>query len=294
METYESHRRKLRRLQRKNYILLRRFKRYVASAKGAYVRWMYYFEHTDPELSGKYSRIVAHIETGIQPVLVRYTSDMLDILEEEITPNNIYDLKLKLLKFKEREMGLITSYFRECLIKEFPERRVYEERLNYFANLISRLSARLKKLVDEEFIEEEIGVDAETGHTIFYRPATKEYILRHKDMLFEIRRSKELGVELTCSVETGKGHEVPFIAEVACATSVKELDRGKLTYFIEGLVEKLDGYFHHYFEEVKSGVQKKGIEYRMVGVMPPAFPMAELIIEKKSVRPWHQKERRAI
>ena len=146
---------------------------------------------------------------------------------------------------------------------------------------ITELGEKVKVAPEEEYI----GVDADTGHDIYYNRGTKEYVLRHKKTKEEIKRDVYLEVEETVSIDTEEGHEVPFVAEVSGSTRVKEMGRKELNKWEEEFQKSLDEFFHKQpgFDKIKSRAMKKGVEYR-VGGTAPDWNVVDIVIEKKEPR----------
>lgn len=128
----------------------------------------------------------------------------------------------------------------------------------------------------EEF--EDVGVDTETGFLIKYSTTNQEYVLF--DGTREIKRSNYLEITETLSIETGQGHQVPFVCELSSITSVGRMNARGISRTENTIQKTLDDYFHKVkgFEKIKSSVLKTGVEYRFVGNR--SYPKLRVLIEK--------------
>ena len=151
------------------------------------------------------------------------------------------------------------------------------------ADAISELEEKIIVVIPPE--EEYIGIDAETGHDIYYNRRTREYVLRDKKTKKEIRRSTYLEVDETVSIDTGEGHDIPFVAEVTGSTRVRRMGRAELDMWEREFQTTLDKFFHSQkgFDQIKSRAMKKGVEYK-IGGKAPDWNEVDVVIEKKEPR----------
>lgn len=139
---------------------------------------------------------------------------------------------------------------------------------------------KLPEKPKEEF--EDIGTDTETGFKIRYSLSKEEYVLF--DGIREIKRSKFLEVTETLSVETGSGHETPFVCELTSRTNVGKMKVKEIVRTEDSIQEILDKFFHEQksLNQIKNKVIKTGVEYRLSDKQ--TYPKVKVIIEKSQPR----------
>jgi len=136
--------------------------------------------------------------------------------------------------------------------------------------------SRYRPIKQETF--EDIGIDSETGFEIKYSLENEEYVLFDKEK--EIKRTKSIEVSETLSIETEKGHELPFVCELTSKTSVSKMGRKDVNNLEKGIQTSLDDFFHKQkgFDQIKNSVLKTGVEYRMTD--KTTYPKTRVLIEK--------------
>lgn len=77
--------------------------------------------------------------------------------------------------------------------------------------------------------EELIAPEEITGYNIYYHTQDLNYPIRHPDTNELIRTESELVIEITGSVETRTGHDVPMVLEITAITTVAEADLAEIT-----------------------------------------------------------------
>jgi hypothetical protein len=132
----------------------------------------------------------------------------------------------------------------------------------------------------EEF--EDVGIDTETGFLIKYSTTNQEYVLF--DGTREIKRSNYLEITETLSIETGSGHETPFVCELTSRTNVGKMNQKQLAGTEDSIQETLDKFFHEQkgLNQIKKKVIKTGVEYRLSDKQ--TYPKVKVIIEKSQPR----------
>lgn len=155
------------------------------------------------------------------------------------------------------------------------------------ANAIQILTETRERLEEKAKLHF-IGTDTDTGREIFYDPETKEYIEVNKEGK-ETMRSKDLEITETVSIETGQGHEVPFIAEISANVRVTGLDTEEIKEKEKTIQTTLSDYFHSKpgFGQIYAEARlKEGIEYRIRKTTAPTDPTAKVKLEKTHPTKW--------
>lgn len=187
------------------------------------------------------------------------------------------------------------SRMRTNLKRDFPELSYSEiletlDELEKEGKIVYRPYTRVE--VRERYEFKKIETDSETGHTIYWDPIENNYALRHKRTGKVLRRSKRIRIDYTVSIETGKGHSVPFYCEVSASTMLVKKSADEVKHITEEGGEfqsSLDDYFHSKegFDQIKSEArkEKEGVAYRF-GRKAPRWKDAEVYIEKKRPRKY--------
>jgi hypothetical protein len=185
-----------------------------------------------------------------------------DFVEEVIkTINKVGEYDLKTLEEKITDKEILNE-----VLKELSERGIEEKEGKL---IISKPKEVLEK----------IGTDTESGFEIFYSKTNHNYVLIDNEGK-EIRRSDYLEITETASIETDKGHQVPFACELTSITSVSKMRASEIDKAEKGIQKTLDNYFHSKpgFVQIASSVMKEGVEYRLTN--KKTYPKARVIVEK--------------
>jgi len=147
-----------------------------------------------------------------------------------------------------------------------------------------RKSITRKPIVVIPLEYEYIGTDTDTGYPIYYDKREEEYVLIHPERKEEVRRTSALDIIETDSVETEKGHETPFVAEITASNTVSRMGREEI-YAREREIQKtMKEWFEEAFANIPKDkipdpdVLKVGVEYRLSEKR--ASDYVELIAEK--------------
>jgi len=132
-----------------------------------------------------------------------------------------------------------------------------------------------------------------SGYDIYYRFADKKYIIRDEKKAL-VRVETKICLELTASIETHEGHDVPVVVEITCTTYVKEKDLSALIQTEKaverGLVEWL---LAQGWGALMKGFTKEGVAYNgeihietkaWYTWTVPDYPKVHVYVEKKEPR----------
>jgi hypothetical protein len=152
-----------------------------------------------------------------------------------------------------------------------------------------RLHRKKVKPVEEQWIADEEC----SGYDIYYRFADKKYIIRDEKKAL-MRVETKICLELTASIETAEGHDVPVAVEITCTTYVKEKDLSMLIQTEKavesGLVEWL---LAQGWGNLMKGFTKEGVAYNgeihietkaWYTWQVPDYPKVHVFVEKKEPR----------
>jgi hypothetical protein len=143
-------------------------------------------------------------------------------------------------------------------------------------------------------VEEQLIADEEcSGYDIYYRFADKKYVVRDENKAL-VRVEEKICLEITASIETHEGHDVPVVVEITCTTYVKEKDLSMLIQTEKnvetGLVEWLQA---QGWGELMKGFTKEGVAYNgeihidqkaWYTWSVPDYPKVHVFVEKKEPR----------
>lgn len=142
--------------------------------------------------------------------------------------------------------------------------------------------------------EELIGDEAITGYTIFYHIENKNYPVRDPDTKELIRTETKICIELTYSISTSTGHDVPVVVEITCTTYVKEKDRSAIFQAERAIDEGLRHWLIlNDWANLLSGFEKKGVGFNGENIIIergwyswaiPDYPRVHVLVEKKKPR----------
>lgn len=152
-----------------------------------------------------------------------------------------------------------------------------------------RLHRKKVKPVEEQWI----GDEECSGYDIYYRFADKKYVVRDENKAL-VRVEDKICLELTASIETHEGHDVPVVVEITSTTYVKEKDLSMLILTEKaverGLVEWLRD---QNWGELMKGFTKEGVAYNgeihietkaWYSWQVPDLPKVHVFVEKKEPR----------
>jgi len=152
-----------------------------------------------------------------------------------------------------------------------------------------RLHRKKVKPVEEQWIADEEC----SGYDIYYRFVDKKYVIRDEKKAL-VRVETKICLELTASIETHEGHDVPVVVEITCTTYVKEKDLSALIITEKnverGLVEWLRD---QGWGELMKGFTKEGVAYNGETHIDqrgwytwsvPDLPKVHVFVEKKEPR----------
>jgi hypothetical protein len=140
----------------------------------------------------------------------------------------------------------------------------------------------VKELAKEEGIEF-ISLDADTGYSIYYNYRDGYYYEIDEEGRIR-RKSKEIEITETVSVETEEGHEVPLICEITGRTKAKGLTKKAFEAIQKKIQTQLGTFFKNFstFSNIKSEPIKIGVEVRISPISKKSYPESEVIIERYS------------
>ncbi|MEM2568156.1 MAG: hypothetical protein QXH20_06795 [Candidatus Bathyarchaeia archaeon] len=174
------------------------------------------------------------------------------------------------------------------IYREMPEIRRLEE-------AVRTEEARIKrKVIVVPPKEEYIGDEECSGYDLYFNLDTRKYVVRHPTTKEIIREEEKICMELTASISTETGHDVPLIVEISATTLVKDMDLSRLLSaekeVEEGLrrwlIEQGWGNVIHAYEKV--GVAYNGekhiIETGWYTWTVPNYPRVHVYVEKKEPR----------
>jgi hypothetical protein len=152
-----------------------------------------------------------------------------------------------------------------------------------------RLHRKKVKPIEEQWI----GDEECSGYDIYYRFADKKYIVRDENKAL-VRVENKICLELTASIETHEGHDVPVVVEITSTTYVKEKDLSMLILTEKaverGLVEWLRA---QNWGALMKGFTKEGVAYNgeihietkaWYSWQVPDLPKVHVFVEKKEPR----------
>ena len=137
-----------------------------------------------------------------------------------------------------------------------------------------------------------IGTEANTGNDLYYDPETGQYVEQEptdgRGSGLELRRGDYLEIDETMSIETGEGHDLPFVCEITATTYVRGLGRRDIDFLVKdnGTIQKtIDDFFHTMkgFDQIKSSVMKTGVEFKLKKGTPE-YPDVDVLVEKTEPR----------
>lgn len=151
------------------------------------------------------------------------------------------------------------------------------------------LTAILKKIIEELIADEEC-----TGYDIFYDVERKKYVVRDPKTKEKIREENKICMELTASIETSEGHEVPVVVEITCTTYVKQMSLSELVKAEKAVEEGLRKWLiEQGWEALMHGFEKVGVAYNGEEHIKKAgrytwfvhdYPRVNVLVEKKQPR----------
>ena len=180
--------------------------------------------------------------------------------------------------------------------------RIYPQ-MNYIRNTelpaLDEEIERERRVIAEKIVpppvrEERVADEECTGYDIFYDLDDKIYNIRDPETRELIRRENKICMELTASIETGGGHDVPVVVEITCTCYVKEKGLTDLiaaekkveASLREWLIEQGWANLIHAF--IKEGVAYNGEEHVKAEARYPWFipdyPKVHVLVEKKRPR----------
>jgi hypothetical protein len=135
---------------------------------------------------------------------------------------------------------------------------------------------RLRRKKVKPPLEEQWIADEEcSGYDIYYRFAGKKYVVRDENKAL-VRVEDRICLELTASIETHEGHDVPVVVEITCTTYVEEQDLSTLIQTEKAVERGLVGWLSaHDWGNLMSGFTKEGVAYN-----------GEVHIDTKAWYPW--------
>jgi len=151
-----------------------------------------------------------------------------------------------------------------------------------------------QKIVPPPVREERVADEECTGMDIFFDLDDKIYNVRDPETRELIRREEKICMELTASIETGGGHDVPVVVEITCTCYVKEKGLSDLiaaekkveASLREWLIEQGWGNLIQAF--IKEGVAYNGEEHVKAEARYSWFisdyPKVHALVEKKEPR----------
>ena len=142
--------------------------------------------------------------------------------------------------------------------------------------------------------EEWVSDESITGYDIYYRfTPDKKYPIRDEKKAL-VRVETKICMELTASIKTSGGHDVPVVVEITCTTYVKE--KG-LTEIIEAERKVNKGLqawlLEHGWGAMMKAYEKVGVSYSGEHIIEergwytwsvPDFPKVHVVVEKKKPR----------
>jgi len=206
-----------------------------------------------------------------------------------------------------RRRELRSEYYRTlALIRWYPERR--EELLARAREIREAITvldediAYERELIAKKVIvpppppprEELIGDEECSGYDIWFNLDTRKYVVRHPETKAFIREEEKICMELTASIETHTGHEVPLIVEMTATTLVKDMSLSELVRaekqvegrLMEWLIEQGWGNVIHAFTKtaVAYNGQKHIEETKWYAWRVPDYPKVYVYVEKREPR----------
>jgi hypothetical protein len=141
--------------------------------------------------------------------------------------------------------------------------------------------------------EEIIGDEGITGYTIYFNFETEKYPVKDENGNL-IRTENKICIELTYSISTSTGHDVPVVVEITCTTYVKEKSRTDILQAQRDIDEALTHWLIlNDWANLLEGFEKKGVTYNGENAIIergwytwpiPDYPRVHVTVEKKKPR----------
>jgi hypothetical protein len=221
---------------------------------------------------------------------IRYLEDELDKSRgkprERRIREDLSDTRASITPHYKRREDIIAdiNYERDTLLHPL------ESRIHYLQEQIKLIEDELARRRREEWIaDEEI-----TGLDIYYHLDEEVYHIRDPDTRELIRTEEELVIELTGSIVTEVGHDIPTALEITAITTIKQKDNTEIKRITrrEGPLESgLIGWLVHEgwgdlarrLDSVDFAFLGKSIEHkRAYPCIAPSYPKTAIWIERKS------------
>jgi hypothetical protein len=142
--------------------------------------------------------------------------------------------------------------------------------------------------------EERIADEECTGYDINFDLDYKDYTIRDPDTNELIRREQKIAMELTASIDTNTGHDVPVVVEITCTTYVEEMSLAELIKAEHRVEKSLRGWLiSQNWGNLIQAFIKEGVAYNSeehvndVVRYPwtiPDYPDVHTLVEKKRPR----------
>jgi ribosomal protein S25 len=142
--------------------------------------------------------------------------------------------------------------------------------------------------------EELIGDEECSGYDIWFNLDTETYMVREPKTYRLIREERKICMELTYSIETHEGHEVPLIVEITTTTLVEKMGLSDLINVAKDIDRRLkDWLIENNWGNVIHAVTKTGEAFNgekhieETGWYPwivPDYPRVYVYVEKKEPR----------
>lgn len=133
-----------------------------------------------------------------------------------------------------------------------------------------------------------------TGYDIFYDVERKKYVVRDPKTKQKIREENKICMELTASIETSEGHDVPVVVEITCTTYVKQMSLSELVKAEKTVEEGLRNWLiEQGWEQLMRAFEKVGVAYNGEEHVKKAgrytwlvhdYPRVNVLVEKKKPR----------
>lgn len=152
-----------------------------------------------------------------------------------------------------------------------------------------------EKILPPPLREEMIADEECTGYDIWFDLDEEVYNIRDPDTRELIRREDKICMELTASIETREGHDVPVVVEITCTCYVEEMSLSDLIATENKVEDQLrawlieQGWGNLIAAFIKEGVAYNGedhVEKKMRYTWTvPDYPKVHALVEKKRPRP---------
>jgi len=142
--------------------------------------------------------------------------------------------------------------------------------------------------------EEWIADESITGYDIYYNQKTKKYTVRDPETLAPIRTEDKICLELTASIKTSEGHDIPVVVEITACTYIKEKGLTDLIQTEKKVEEGLKNWLiEQGWGNLIKAFEKEGVAYNGKNIIEekgwypfpvPDYPKVHVEVEKKKPR----------